>query len=159
MNVFKVSLRIYMELPIESDEDDDDLGVGEESEDTEIIPVDAFLHVGANNIFSATEEAMKHLESSSEGMDYEITGITLVDSLTIVNWPGEEKECNCVFCKAEKSAPEDVMEFSCSCGQDIRVVDGWDSINCPSCKREITRDKLVGSYGKWILINIKGTKS
>jgi hypothetical protein len=75
--------------------------------------------------------------------------------VNVVNWPDQhDEECSCVFCKAGNAAPEDVVVFSCSCDEQIKVMaTGWEKIRCPKCSKEISRDKVLGTNGHYFLVD------
>ena len=78
--------------------------------------------------------------------------VSEIQQLNIVNWPVEASP----FVDIEDAASEDILNFKCAyCNIDIKVLDGWNSIVCPGCKKVIERDKVIGSNGKYIMIKTK----
>ena len=119
------------------------------------------FQVGATNIADAYLEAQEYLEivfgDDDAVEDFEITGVQLLE-LNVVNWPH-----SCNFCDADGKADEDVLQFDCvgkenKCKFHFRVTDGWDTLQCPECGYNVDRDNLIGSGGKYTIVNIKGNK-
>ena len=106
------------------------------------------FHIGEYNLFDATAIAQE--ESNNMFHDgVELVSIKELEEMNIVNWPEDE----CPYCAADDAAPEDVLEFTCTCGAKIRVADnGWEHIECLSCDKIIDRNRVIGSNGKYILI-------
>lgn len=114
--------------------------------------IEANVHLGADCISDALQLAEEFLEEMMEGREFYISSVTAMQGVDVVNWPGES-ECDCSFCKALRSADEDVMIFDCSCGYQIRVMDDWKEIPCPSCRRKILRENVISANGLYLLID------
>lgn len=116
------------------------------------------FQVGAINLPQAYVEAESYLEEifdEDEVVDsWDITGINVMD-LDIVNWPNDGAECQCLTCRTERAAPEDRLNFEHDCSEKIEIVaDGWSEFTCPKCGKQIYRDRIVGSNGHYLYINI-----
>jgi len=121
--------------------------------------VSANMFIGAPDFDTAWDWATEMLDQVFPPIDdipqYELNGVKEIQGMDILNWP--EEECQCVGCRTERAAEEDKLRFVHHCGEEISVVyDGWETINCPKCHEEIYRDKIVGSNGHYIYINING---
>lgn len=114
------------------------------------------IHFGADNIAEALEEAIEFLNKNLEEENFTIDSVTAMEGVDVVNWPGEDGECDCPFCRAERIPDEDTLKFECSCGSNIKVADDWDEIHCRNCHRTIYRDRVIGSNGNYTLIDIGG---
>jgi hypothetical protein len=122
---------------------------------------DNHFQVGATDLAKAYLEAQDYLEMIFEDdeaiEDWDITGVNLID-LDIVNWPGDnEEDCQCLHCRTERAAPEDRLKFTHVCGQEVEIVaDGWEQISCenPKCHDQIYRDRIIGSNGNYLYLNI-----
>jgi hypothetical protein len=149
-------LRIY-EIKYRTFEDpteEEILELGLEDDDIKIIE-DTF-HLGSYNLVDATSLATDHLDELFQDDDYDIISVAELKGVNIVNWPDQhDGECGCPFCKAENAAPEDVLIFSCSCDEQIKVMaNGWEKIHCPKCYREIAREKVLGTNGHYFLVDV-----
>lgn len=109
------------------------------------------IHFGADCISDALTLAEEYLDNALDG-EYYIESVSKMPGVDVVNWPGET-ECECSFCKALRSADEDVMLFDCSCGYQIRVMDDWKEIVCPDCHRTIARENIVSANGLYVFID------
>jgi len=86
--------------------------------------------------------------------EYEIAGILAREDINLVNY-----ECQCAVCRTERASEEDKIEFNCSCGYPIKLIDDFDKYICPNCGRLVLRDRVIGSAGNYILLDIdKETK-
>lgn len=151
MKIYNVSAKIYIEDSNDAEEDsyEEDVEVYDEEEDDMIL----FFQIGAQSLSESYLIADKYLDDAfkDQKSKYEITGVNEISDLNIVNWPEED----CPFCDAETAPPEDVISFDCKCGYNIKVVDGWKQISCPSCDKDIFRNSIIGENGKYIMIGIK----
>ena len=135
---------------VEVDNESGDI-VEEEDEDTSTQKLNGRVDVGANNVGSAFVEAMEFLNSEIGEDNWNITSIKEITKMNLINWPGDNDECQCLSCRTERAAPEDTIQFKHNCGGDIRVVEsGWEKITCPNCNKEIFRDRIIGSNGNYI---------
>ncbi len=118
-------------------------------ESPEFPPLEGTFHVGEYNLLNATVIAQEESERLfSDGVD--IISIKELEEMNLVNWPEDE----CPYCAAEDAAPDYILEFVCSCGDNIRVADnGWKHIECLKCGKIIDRTHVIGSNGKYILID------
>lgn len=108
----------------------------------------AVFHLGGYSLLevaSITEEKCK--DNFSEG--YSVLSIEEMASINILNW--EEDECP--YCAAEEAPLDDIIEFECSCGASLRVADTWKFLECKECGREIDRTHVIGSGGKYLLVD------
>jgi predicted RNA-binding Zn-ribbon protein involved in translation (DUF1610 family) len=149
MNLYEVKFSTIIE--VEAD-DDSDIGSieGAEPEFEQYEKTDKF-HICARWISDAFLDAMKFLDGGIGEGEYEIISISKMEDIFMVNYPEEE----CPFCGVEEAGEDDILKFKCWCGKDIVVKEtGWKEINCPECGKEIPRDRLVGSRGNYILLDI-----
>jgi hypothetical protein len=113
-------------------------------------PLEGTFHIGEYNFFNATIVA----EEKSNDMfpnGVELISVIELEEINICNWPEEE----CPYCAADEAAPEDVLEFTCTCGEEIRVADnGWKNIECLKCGKVINRNDLIGSHGNYTLVDV-----
>jgi hypothetical protein len=118
-------------------------------EDEEIGMATGIFHVGEMSVLGAAQVAEEKAEEMY-GDGYEILSVEELEDMTVVNWG----ECNCPYCKAEFAAPDDLVEFDCTCGEHIKVADGWKKIICYKCDRIIDRNDLIGSNGNYTLVSV-----
>lgn len=124
---------------------------GEETDEFEIH--EGKFEVGAINLASAYVQADKFLEIKCEEK-YEIISIKNIRKINLINWPGENEPCQCPSCRTERAAPEDIIEFQCSCGEQFRLIDDFGIIQCEKCEKIIRREDLIGSGKNYTLIDI-----
>ena len=171
MKIYGVKFRMAFEIEDadgkdifnEEDEDNDDHNALLTPEQVELSYADNVIHeigeffIGSNKLTEAyllAEEYIQKVYPDLEEDDYDIIAVNEIENLNVINWPEEEEFCP--FCEADTAPPEDVLEFDCiDCQTSIRVVDGWDTIDCPQCSYEIHRDRIVGSNGKYLMIRTK----
>lgn len=150
MNIFTVKFWIAVFV-------DDDKIVEEETETSELKQMDGKFGLGAMDMGEAYEEAVEYLDELLGEDGYHIVSISEIEDLTVVNWPGEGSDCNCVYCRTERAAEEDKIAFNCSCNYIIKVVDDFDMIYCPQCQKQIFRDRIIGNNRSgYTLMNIDG---
>jgi hypothetical protein len=112
------------------------------------------FHVGEYNLFNATVIAQEEsIAMFPDGV--ELISIKEIEEMNILNWPEED----CPYCAAEDCAPEDIVEFTCSCGKQQTVADGWKFLECRDCGKVIDRNHIIGSNGKYILIETGENKT
>jgi len=112
-------------------------------------PIEGTFHVGEYNLFNATLIAQEEsINIFPDGV--ELISVKELEEMNLVNWPEED----CPYCDAEDAAPEDIVEFTCSCGKQQIVADnGWKFLECRDCGKIIDRTHVIGSNGKYILID------
>jgi hypothetical protein len=124
-----------------------------EGEDGPSIIEDDF-EVGSENIAGAYiigDEFLKIMYKDDESV-CEIISVNLLP-VNIINWPGDGEPCDCPYCRTERAAPEDIIEFDCSCGKKHKFIDDFGMIKC-DCGKFIRREDLVGNNGNFTLIDI-----
>jgi hypothetical protein len=125
-------------------------------EDVKEVPdmSEGLFHVGAYSLLQATLLAQENGDTIFDEM--EILSIKEMEEINLINWQEDE----CPYCAAEDAAPEDILEFDCTCGAKIKVADnGWEHIDCFTCGKIIDRNHVIGSNGKYILIEAGENKS
>lgn len=150
VNIYEIKFKTIVEL--NSKEEDDEVLEGEESE-PEFEETFGLFHVGSYQLSDALLKGMEFLDEGLGEESYEIIDIHLLEHVNVINFPEEE----CPFCGVEDAGEDDILRFKCGCGGDIVVKEtGWKEINCPHCGILINRDRVVGSHGNYILLDIKG---
>lgn len=141
MKLYQVKFRTEVEI------------FNEETDEPQNVEIIMDFHLGAMDMGSALEEGIIYLESlvaEDKLVGYEITEI--VDTnFWIVNWEKHEEND---FEVTSETPPEDVMKFQCKCGHEIVVKEGWNRLLCSECGGSIERNRVVGSKGKFIFIDI-----
>jgi hypothetical protein len=113
-------------------------------------PLEGTFHIGEYDFLNATIIAKEKSNQMFQN-GVEIISVLELEEMNICNWPEEE----CPYCAADEAAPEDVLEFTCTCGEEIRVADnGWKNIECLSCGKIINRNDLIGSHGNYTLVDV-----
>jgi hypothetical protein len=165
MNIYSVKFWFNVNFDSEGnivEELDEEEMVGEENDDIESRIADGKFEIGAGNLAQALLNSIEYLDKNIGKDNYNISSVSVCEDINIINWPGENEECQCVYCRTERAADEDKLIFSCNkCGCEIKIIDGgWDEISCPHCNEEIHRDRIIGSNGNYLIINIgdKGGK-
>jgi predicted RNA-binding Zn-ribbon protein involved in translation (DUF1610 family) len=151
IKLYQISFRVKAVLG----ESGEVLKIGEELTEEELessSDLDAIFYVGAEDLPDAFTESSMILDEKSG--NYEIISVVEMTDVNIANWPDEE-ECDCVWCRTERAAEEDLITIKCKCGDEIRVIDeGWESFDCPKCGNKIFRNNIIGSNGRYILVNL-----
>ena len=129
-------------------------GEEETEEETMVGRVDGHFDIGSDSLANAFLEGSEYLDNAVGEDDYEITGVVEREDINVVNWPGDNEDCQCDSCRTERAAPEDRISFSCSCGYDIIIITDFKDFQCPNCKKVISRDRVIGSNGNYVLLNI-----
>jgi hypothetical protein len=119
--------------------------------------VQDIFHLGAFNLLEAVGLSIDHLEEIFEENEYDIISTTELAGVNVINWAGEND--GCPICQAKDAPPEDTIDFLCTCGKTIKVMnEGWESVQCHDCSKEIYRDRIIGSNGHYILLDIDKEK-
>ena len=151
MRVYNIKFKFPVTINIEEELEDDFEGEDNSYEDIGI----AEFQVAAGKLqeaYTVADEYIKFTFEDLEEDDWEIIEVSEIQQLNIVNWPVEASP----FVDIEDAASEDILNFKCAyCNIDIKVLDGWNSIVCPGCKKVIERDKVIGSNVKYIMIKTK----
>lgn len=149
MRIFDIKFKFPVRLPVEEEYEE-----GEEVEYVDEIALASF-QVGAKKLTDAYDFGLKYIKTIFEDdeayEDCEIVEVSEISELNIVNWPDEEN-----YYDFENVSSEDILNFKCAyCECEIKIKDGWQSIKCPSCKKEIQRDKVIGNNGKYFMVKTK----
>ncbi len=110
-------------------------------------PLDIF-YIGEQNIVDASIIANEKAKEFHPDF-YNILSVEELSGMRLVNWPEEEDP----YYATLDAPPEDIIEFDCTCGYHIKVLDGWTTLGCNECGREIDRSHVIGSNGKYLLID------
>lgn len=160
MRIYRVLA--YVILPLEDEEEDYNVNAEEVDEsqmedDEQVRVVDLDFYLGASDLDDVFMLAKNHItEAFPDNEYYEVLELrTLQENgniINVVNWG----ECNCPFCRANLAAPEDLIIFHCSCGEEIKVADGWKQIECPKCNKIILRDKVIDNgKGGYFFVDVE----
>jgi predicted RNA-binding Zn-ribbon protein involved in translation (DUF1610 family) len=149
LNIYRVEFWIRIEL----DENGELITEPEDDQETISRDIEGGFDLGSPNLANAYIMATQYLNKSVGEDEYEITSVSLRSDVEVMNWPGGD-ECQCPSCRTERAAEEDKICFRCSCGYEIKIIDDFGEINCPKCNKFITRDKIIGSNGNYILLNL-----
>lgn len=151
INVYEVKFRAEVEIDEES-EVGNIITMNNDMDDDENIRIQyGMFHLGCEYLTEAMIKAIEFLDMGIGEGGYELLGVEILDDIHLVNFPEEE----CPFCAVEDAGEDDIIRFQCKCGHDIVVKEtGWKFINCPDCNVEIPRDRVMGTHGNYILLDI-----
>ena len=151
MRIYEIKYRCFVEVS-------EDERIEYDLEDDAIREVQDCFHLGASNLIDAVSLSLDHLDELFGEDAYDIISTVELPGVNVVNWPGDE-ETDCPICKAKDAPPDDTISFLCSCGKEIKIMnDGWVMARCHDCSREIFRDRIIGSNGHYILLDIDKEK-
>lgn len=123
--------------------------------------VEHIFYMGATNTLEASYLAHTYISGSrsngtyKDDKDFSILSIIEVQGLDIINWP-EYKEKS--FFEVDNLPDEDLVNFKCTCGENVVCADGWTILECPFCHKKISRVDLVGGFGKYTLVELNDRK-
>jgi hypothetical protein len=153
LNIYHVKFWIIAEF----DENGNVVEDPEDGQETISERVDGGFDLGSVSLPDAYLEAAEYLDEAIGEEEYEVTSISEREDIQIINWPGDNEECQCDSCRTERAAPEDRITFKCiKCGYDITIVDDFKMIKCPNCRKEISRDRIIGSGTNYLMLDIDG---
>lgn len=150
MNIYHIDFWTIMEFDEEGNVVDDP----EEGQETMSEKVMGHFDLGTDTLPDAYLEAAEYLDNAVGEDEYEITGIVEREDVQIINWPGDNEDCQCDSCRTERAADEDKISFDCICGHRITIINDFKEIICPSCRKIIMRDRVIGSGTSYLLLNI-----
>lgn len=153
MKIYTVTAKFftpYFETEEDKEENQYILDGEEEIEDVEELNIS--FQIGAYSLGAGYTLAEEYMEKYFEKDTYEIVGINEIENFNLVNWPDDVYK----FYEIKNAPEEDIISFDCKCGNKVKVLDGWTEISCIKCGQLISRDKVIGKDGKYILIEIKG---
>lgn len=125
------------------------------------------LHVLANTMFDASHLLMHYVEDNPEfRMPVEIGSIqrlTEIENILIDPdiFDGDEDEYTGKepLEMAENAPDEQIIKFKCSCGEELRVMDGnWPYVVCPNCSNNIRRREVENIGGFYIYTKLDDNK-
>ena len=152
MNIYTVNFYFVVNVDEEGNiiENEDDI----DENNSHLGKAEGKFGIGSNNIENALLQAIDYLNENVGEDEWYISSIAEIDELNVVNWPGENDDCQCVACRTERAAPEDKITFECYCGLGITIVNDFNEFVCPNCGKEILRDRIIGSNGNYVLMKI-----
>jgi hypothetical protein len=152
INIYEIKFKTIVEFEPTQEQVVED-GVEVDREESQYEETFGMFHVGSYTISEAMLKGMEFLGDGLGENEYEIVDIHLLENVNVINFPEEE----CPFCGVEDAAEDDILRFKCSCGHDVVVKEtGWKEIDCPECGTLINRDRVIGTHGNYILLDIKG---
>jgi predicted RNA-binding Zn-ribbon protein involved in translation (DUF1610 family) len=145
IKIFQIDFSREVEIP---PDDIEGLTEIEIEERTEVGTGYSNFHLGCERIEDALRLGSFYLEKEFEKDEYKIVSVTELEEIQIMNWPNFLNPFD-----VEDAPKEDVIDFRCSCGKEIKILDGWKTIDCPYCGKEIDRNSIIGDNGNYLLLD------